>query len=626
MGAVGVPVSMQAGGMMRNLVRGMAAAAMSSAFVMLGVAPAEAVPIARVSVAQDGSQGTGSSDQPSMSADGRYVAFTSRAALTMGVSGGTNQIYVKDRRTGAVEVASASTLGAAGDGGSFLPVMSANGRYVAFSSYASNLVPGASGQLIYLRDRAMGTTTLVASGDQTGGVSDDGRLVVFSSYSDGLVPNDANQNGDVFVRHMDTATTDLVSVGLGGNSGNSYSTLAVDISLQGALSSISADGRYVTFNSTATDLVTGDTTAGFFGRDAFVRDLQSGTTTRVSVGPSGAQANAPSIGVGIAAQGRYISFASTASNLAAGGTGNGQNIYVYDLNTGVLQLAGRTASGGVPSGPVFEGALSGDGRHLVYASTATDVVPGDTNGKEDVFVRDLDSGTVTKVSVDTGGQPANGSSFYPRISGDGSNVTFTSIASNLVADDTNGANDVFAHGTLRRHGTFVCRAAMGTLPLTGDSAPVANPGATPCIAQASSNALAASSTAQTPADPASAPPASGDGVSAQSTLADLALTVAGISIRVRSAVSTATATCNAAGGLDLQGTSSVGFLQVAGRTIATGGGPQTVNIPLVGTLYVNRTVVTGTVVTQRAVWLHTVLGADVVLGESVAGGTGTPCN
>ena len=175
----------------------------------------------------------------------------------------------------------------------------------------------------------------------------------------------------------------------------------------------------------------------------FVRDLRSGTTRRVSLASDGTQANDFSENPAISADGRYVAFDSVASNLVPGDTNQPSDVFVRDLRSGTTRLVSLAMNGAQANDSSDYPAISADGRYVAFRSFATNLVPGGTNGSEDVFVRDLRSGTTRRVSVAPGGRQANGESFTPAISADGRYVAFDSSASNLVPGDTNHASDVF---------------------------------------------------------------------------------------------------------------------------------------------------------------------------------------
>jgi Tol biopolymer transport system component len=283
--------------------------------------------VQRVSVASDGAQGNGDSFDNSISADGRYIAFASRASnLVAGDTNGKQDIFVHDRLTGQTTRVSVASDGAQGNGDSGQPVISADGRFVAFYSSASNLVPGDTNGVedVFVHDRLTGQTTRVSvasDGAQGNGpswgpsISADGRFVAFESRASNLVPGDTNGTTDVFVHDRHTGQTMRVSVASDGREGNSYSWLA----------RISADGRFVVFTSDASNLVAGDTNGTW---DVFVHDRLTGQTTMVSVASDGTPGNGRSIGVSISGDGRFVAFMSEASNLVAGDTNGTWDVFV----------------------------------------------------------------------------------------------------------------------------------------------------------------------------------------------------------------------------------------------------------------------------------------------------------
>ena len=265
-------------------------------------------------------------------------------------------------------------------------------------------------------------------------VSGDGQFVAFASPSSNLVALDTNNASDVFVRDRKTGTTQRVSVATGG-------TQATGVSL---LPAISDDGRFVAFISTAADLVASDTNGV---RDVFVRDRQLLTTTLVSLDSFGTQANQHSYRLAISDDGRYVAFTSAADNLVANDTNGSIDAFVRDRQTNTTSRVSLTVTGQESANATVAGsiAISGDGRYVTFGSTANDLLgPGnDTNGVVDVFVRDRQAGITERVSVDSANAQANNSSSGGAISGDGRYVTFSSVATNLVSDDTNGMQDIF---------------------------------------------------------------------------------------------------------------------------------------------------------------------------------------
>ena len=399
----------------------------------------------RISLSSNGTEGDAGSQFTTVSGDGRYVVFTSEATnLVAGDTNGVADVFVHDTLFETTERASLSSGGAQADAISYLPDASSDGRYVEFHTEAANLVAGDTNGVadVFVRDRENGTTQRVAvdsGGAQSDGasrrasLSGDGRYVAFYSEAANLVAGDTNGVADVFVHDRQSGTTQRVSVDSGGaqaTGGNSFRPV------------LSAGGDYVVFTSYATNLVAGDTNAT---RDEFLRDLQSGTTERVSVGNGGVESNGDSYYAAVSADGRYVSFHSDGSNLVAGDTNGGGDVFVRDRQTGTTERVSVATGGTQGNASSHIGSMSTDGRYVVFFSDATNLVSGDTNGVPDVFVRDRVSATTERVSVATDGTQADSGSYDPWVSADGHYVVFHSPATNLVELDTNAANDVFLH-------------------------------------------------------------------------------------------------------------------------------------------------------------------------------------
>jgi Tol biopolymer transport system component len=406
--------------------------------------PASNGTTARVSVASDGTQSNGFSGYPSISAHGRYVAFTSHASnLVPGDTNNNADIFVHDRHTGFTTRVSIASNGTQGNGSSYSPSMSADGRYVAFSSAASNLVPNdTNGKTdVFIHDREIGETTRVSqasNGVQGNGdslhpsISADARYVAFQSLASNLVPGDTNGTWDIFVHDRHTGQTSRVSVASNGTQGNHWARLP----------SISADGRYVAFSSDASNLVPGDTNGE---RDIFVHDRQTGHTNRVSLASDGAQGNGGSSSQSISADGRYVAFSSTASNLIPGEPNDVTNVFLHDRQTAQTSRVSVAPDGTPANWESMGPSISADGRYVAFYSWADNLVPGDTNGEWDVFVHDKHTGHTNRVSLASDGAQGNGGSSFPSISANGRYVAFSSTANNLVPNDTNGVWDVFVH-------------------------------------------------------------------------------------------------------------------------------------------------------------------------------------
>ena len=348
-------------------------------------------------------------------------------------------------------------------------LMSADGRYVVFHRDGR----------YWRRDRQAGTAVIVAAAPNVSSlvyspsITPDGRYVAFSSAATGLVTGDTNAHIDAFVRDMSTGTIERVSVSTSGTQSNGDS--------RGV--SISADGRYVAFASVASNLTAGDTN-GF--DDVFLRDRQLGTTTRLQ---SSLINTTPSLRPSITADAHDIAFSDKAHD-------GSQQALVFDRTLGhiVLEtddsdepwisadgnhvamksnfrlepgepkpdhtsiymverpgpdirsvLASASSSGERGNASSWSPSVSDDGRFVAFVSSADNLVPEDTNGKDDVFVRDVQRGLTWRASIGSDGQQANGASLNAAISSDGRFVVFSSLASNLAAGDTNGTSDVFVH-------------------------------------------------------------------------------------------------------------------------------------------------------------------------------------
>ncbi len=400
----------------------------------------------RVSVDSSGNEGdsySGDTSLSSISGDGRYVAFDSYASnLVAGDTNGYNDVFVHDRQTGLTTRVSVDSAGNEGDAASYSPSISADGRYVAFYSYAANLAAGDNNSSydVFVHDRQTGQTTRV-SVDSAGNegnassynatISADGRYVAFESWASNLVAGDNGDILDVFVHDRQTGQTTRVSVDSAGNQGDGHSFWP----------SLSADGRYVAFSSYATNLVAGDNN-GTLG-DVFVHDRQTGQTTRVSVDSAGTQADGESAFPSISADGRYVAFYSYAGNLVAGDNNGVSDVFVHDRQTGQTTRVSVDSAGNEGNGSSYDPSISADGRYVAFDSDATNLVAGDTNGFQENFLHDRQTGQTIRLSVDSAGNEVNAGSWYPSISADGRYVVFPSYASNLVPGDTNGMADVF---------------------------------------------------------------------------------------------------------------------------------------------------------------------------------------
>ena len=399
--------------------------------------------IERVSVSSAGVQANNFSFKPQVSADGRLVLFAS-TATNLAATDDVNQTdyFIRDRQTGTTQRLTLNGQSLPIEAG---PVLSGNGRYLVFTSYLelAGDVNGSPDVYVYDRQNSSIDRVSISSSGQVANrgpldgvptISADGRFVVFTSWATNLVPGDTNGWPDVFVRDRQNGVTERVSVNSAEQQSNNFAY---------GSAVISADGRFVAFDSEATNLVANDTNGS---ADVFARDRQLGLTTRVSVGAGGAQAGAPSGVDAISNDGRFVSFVSTASNLVPGDSNGVMDYFIRDRQMGVTQRLDVSASGIQANAGSNGGGISADGRLAIFLSGSDNLVAGDRNESADVFVRDRQVPTTLLVSrAVIASNAANGVTDYPSpaVSGDGHLVAFSSLAPNIVAGDNNHQGDVF---------------------------------------------------------------------------------------------------------------------------------------------------------------------------------------
>ena len=407
--------------------------------------------ITRVNVSTQGQHGVGYSFSPSISGDGRYIAFNSNSGTL--VANDTlfgNDAFVRDTLLGITTLVSTSSAGVQANSFTGQVEISADGKSVAFESLATNLVAGDSNGVYDIYVKSLTDGTLVRASTTTTGVgatggastnpslSADGKMVVFTSSATNLATGDSNGVGDIFVKNLFTGELTLVSANSSGTIGNGASDFA----------SISADGRYVSFTSSATNLVSGDTNGV---DDVFRKDLQTGEIIRVSTSATGVQGNSTSStsSSSISADGRYVAFISTSSNFTSTDSNPSADAFVKDLVTGEITNVHNNADGVQGIGAVAEVNISADGRFVAIESSAANMDTGDSNGTFDIFRKDRQSGTLTRVSVSTSGAISNGYNRRSSMSADGRYIAFDTLATNLISASTNGPQDVFVRDLTR---------------------------------------------------------------------------------------------------------------------------------------------------------------------------------
>jgi Tol biopolymer transport system component len=430
--------------------RGNIALVITAGVLLAAVPTAAATPeLSRVSVSSAGVQANRYSFETSISADGRYVAFGSTASnLVAGDRNAVSDVFLRDRVTGTTERISVGS-GGEPNRASFESSVSSDGRSVAFTSDASNLVPGDSNGAmdVFVRNRAAGRIERVSV--SASGAQGNGRSSQCSLSSDGRFVAFASTAPNLVTGDAN-GVTDIFVRDLMLRSTDRVSVSGTGLAANAASGQpfMSADGRFVSFTSQASNLVGSDTNGV---ADVFVRDRAARTTRRVSVRSGGRQANGPSSESSLSRDGRFVVFQSVASGLVAGDTNGTSDVFVRDTATGVTERASVSSEGAQAYGSSSLGeqlGISADGQLLAFASGAGDLVPNDVNGTSDVFIRNRKLRTTTRLSVSDAGRAGNGTSWRPVIAPSGDYVVFPSAASNLVQSDTNGIQDVFVSGPL----------------------------------------------------------------------------------------------------------------------------------------------------------------------------------
>ncbi len=360
---------------------------------------------------------------------------------------------------------------------SVTPAISDDGRFVVYSSTVKNIVDGPqtdnySPQLL-LRDRLQCTTTRISQkpdgtpGNNPSGypaISGDGEIIAFESRATNLVtaPGQSTAVSQIIVYVRATGAFELISKSAAGVAGNGSS----------AAVTLSSDGRYVCFQSDASNLVRGDNNQL---TDIFVFDRQTQTMVRISNGMAGEEPNSANRRPSISEDGRFVAFDSSATNLTTTPTNNFNQAYLYDRDAdadGVfdepgetsLQLVSMSTSGQVANNHVFWPFVSPNGDRVAFNTNANNLVTGDTNGANDIFIRHIATNTTTRESVGPGGAQAPNSSWFPmHFSADGRYMTFHSASQGLVSETHNGFTHIFRRDLQLGVNVIVSRTDEGVL-------------------------------------------------------------------------------------------------------------------------------------------------------------------
>jgi PKD repeat protein len=267
-------------------------------------------------------------------------------------------------------------------------------------------------------------------------VSADGRYAVFESTASNLIDGDLNNSSDIFLVDTANGTIQRISEPAGGGDASGSSNNP----------SISANGQFIVFESFAPNLVANDTNNAV---DIFIYDRLSQSLERVSVASNNTEGNSHSFSPSVSADGRFVTFYSISSNLAAGDNNRAVDVFVRDRNSGETRIVSTDSNGNPGNMASWQPVISADGQFIAFSSNASNLVSGDTNGVQDIFLYEMSSTNITMLSKANDGTPGNALSAYPAISASGDYVVFESDASNLVSGDGNGLTDVFVADVLQ---------------------------------------------------------------------------------------------------------------------------------------------------------------------------------
>ena len=389
--------------------------------------------IERVSVSSTGAQGNDFSVRPELSANGRYVAFVSMANnLVDQAPSAAISTYVRDRKDQTTRVASVDKAGvyllAAAD-----PAISADGRHLLFAATTRGGV-----RHIYWHDLITDRLQILSRDAQavpggkdstTPSLSGDGEIMAFSS-SAALAPGCLDGTPSIYIWRQSLSKLYCINKTIDGKAPNGASLQP----------SVSSDGCFVAFSSSATNLATDDDNSQ---DDIFIFDLTTSTLQLISRSPGGAAANGQSREPSISSDGGKVAYISSASNLLGKDKNRHDDILIWNRADGSTHLASQSTDGKQANDFSAHVRISGNGKYVVFLSPADNLVPGKNNSKKQIYIRDLSRATTQMISVGIDGNPGNGDSFQPAITPDGLFVAFRSNAKNLVTGDSNLTDDVF---------------------------------------------------------------------------------------------------------------------------------------------------------------------------------------
>lgn len=408
-------------------------------------------PWEQVTVGTNGEPGNGSSFFVYLSEDGRYAAFESWATnwSDPGYANSWTDIFLRDRVTGETRQITKSYTGGPTDEDSFDPVLSADGRYVAFFSYATNLVPddtnrddwSRNGLDLFIYDALLDRlerVSVTADGEQiennsVGAMTPDGQIALIISSGTAILPDDPNPDGwpAIYWREWQTGHMERITFGLDGEYPN-----GPFVHVWG-----SYDGSRIVFSSDASNLVPNDNNGEL---DIFLYERSNGETRRISVAADGTEGNGRSGQPQITPDGRYVVFRSHATNLVPDDHNDASDIFLYDVESGALRRVSVSAAGAEANGQSTDGAICGDGRLIAFSSDATNLIEGDHNNERDVFLLEPATGEIQLISRGFDGALSNGRAHRSYIAPDCRTIAFASDATNLVLGDDGGWRDIFA--------------------------------------------------------------------------------------------------------------------------------------------------------------------------------------